>query len=261
MMVWHGGLSGSAPLSVAEANHFLVTQTGTISINETIFSGMNLLAWGLLLVCIPALALLLLRKARTYKPAPAADNHVPSAVSGDSDLSNRQFGFLSFFGLLMLIAIVINKTYGSASASIGLNDINLILLALVFIFTGSVKKLQQIATHAIGSTIGIVIQFPLYAGIMGIVKYSGLLFVLTQWFSNIADAQTFPLLTMLSAGLVNLFVPSGGGQWAVQGPLVIETARLLEVPFPKAVMALAYGDQLTNMLQPSGRCHCSQLQV
>jgi short-chain fatty acids transporter len=55
---------------------------------------------------------------------------------------------------------------------------------------------------------------------------------------------------MFSAGIVNLFVPSGGGQWAVQGPLIIETARALDVSFPKAVMALAYGDQLTNMLQP-----------
>jgi short-chain fatty acids transporter len=55
---------------------------------------------------------------------------------------------------------------------------------------------------------------------------------------------------LFSAGLVNIFVPSGGGQWAVQGPLVLQSALALNVPLPKAIMALAYGDQITNMLQP-----------
>ena len=82
------------------------------------------------------------------------------------------------------------------------------------------------------------------------ILHPGLLLIFTQWFSDVANEYTFPLLTMVSAGFVNLFVPSGGGQWAVQGPLIIETARLLDVPFSKAVMELAYGDQLTNMLQP-----------
>ena len=59
-----------------------------------------------------------------------------------------------------------------------------------------------------------------------------------------------PIFTLFSAGLVNIFVPSGGGQWAVQGPLVLQSALALNVPLPKAIMALAYGDQITNMLQP-----------
>ena len=67
---------------------------------------------------------------------------------------------------------------------------------------------------------------------------------------SISTETTLPIFTFLSAGLVNIFVPSGGGQWAVQGPLVLESAMQLGVPLPKAIMALAYGDQLTNMLQP-----------
>ena len=55
---------------------------------------------------------------------------------------------------------------------------------------------------------------------------------------------------MLSGGLINIFVPSGGGQWAVQGPIVLQSAIDLGVSIPKSIMALAYGDQLTNMLQP-----------
>ncbi len=248
MMVWHGGLSGSAPLSVAEESHFLSGQSGTISLSDTIFSKMNLWAWAVLVPGILILALIMLKKAKFI--IPSSDVNSSFATVKPEKTTRTPYGLLFYFGLLMFAASLINKIFVSSSSAIGLNDINFILLSFVFIFAGDVRTLQAIATRAIGSTLGIVIQFPLYAGIMGIVKYSGLLVVFTQWFSGVADAQTFPVLTMLSAGLVNLFVPSGGGQWAVQGPLIIETARLVDIPFSKAVMALAYGDQLTNMLQP-----------
>ncbi len=67
---------------------------------------------------------------------------------------------------------------------------------------------------------------------------------------NISNKTTFPIFTFISAGIVNVFVPSGGGQWAVQGPIIVDAATQLDVNIPKSVMALAYGDQLTNMLQP-----------
>ncbi len=70
------------------------------------------------------------------------------------------------------------------------------------------------------------------------------------FFVSISNETTFPIFTFISAGIVNVFVPSGGGQWAVQGPIIIEAAQQLGVDIPKCVMALAYGDQLTNMLQP-----------
>ena len=101
-----------------------------------------------------------------------------------------------------------------------------------------------------GAASGILIQFPLYFGIMGIMKYSGLVEIFSGFLMNISNETTFPLLTFFSAGLVNIFVPSGGGQWAVQGPIIVEAAENLGIPLGKAIMALAYGDQVTNMLQP-----------
>jgi len=79
---------------------------------------------------------------------------------------------------------------------------------------------------------------------------SGMINQISDFFVTISNETTFPIFTFFSAGLVNIFVPSGGGQWAVQGPLVLESALQLGVPLPKAVLALAYGDQITNMLQP-----------
>ena len=103
---------------------------------------------------------------------------------------------------------------------------------------------------AITGASGILIQFPFYFGIMGIMKSSGLVGDISDFFVQVSTATTYPLYTFMSAGLVNIFVPSGGGQWAVQGPIIVQAATEMGLSLPKSIMALAYGDQLTNMLQP-----------
>ena len=85
---------------------------------------------------------------------------------------------------------------------------------------------------------------------MGIMSNSGMINDIATFFISISNEITYPLFTLLSAGIVNIFVPSGGGQWAVQGPIVLQAAIDLNVSISKTIMALAYGDQLTNMLQP-----------
>tara|TARA_B100001059_G_scaffold140970_1_gene141050 strand:- start:1132 stop:1506 length:375 start_codon:yes stop_codon:yes gene_type:complete len=85
---------------------------------------------------------------------------------------------------------------------------------------------------------------------MGLMKHSGMITQMSDFFVSISNETSFPILTFLSAGIVNIFVPSGGGQWAIQGPIIIETSQQLGISLSKNIMALAYGDQLTNMLQP-----------
>ena len=130
------------------------------------------------------------------------------------------------------------------------NYINLVLLATGIVLHGSIYKYLRGIDDAIGGASGILIQFPLYFGIMGIMKYSGMVGIFSDFFVQISNEVTFPIFTFISAGIVNVFVPSGGGQWGVQGPIIIEAASQLNVPYWKAVMSLAYGDQITNMLQP-----------
>ena len=246
MMVWHGGLSGSAPLSVASAGHFLEEKTGIIPLSETTFSSMNLIATAIILVLIPVATLWFAKRGKMKIP--------DGGISDSFDASGNQSStwrptFISISGILLLAGFIIRMAIHPGS-SIGLNEINLILFALVMIVFPKVNDLSKATENAIGSTTGIIIQFPLYAGIMGIMQYSGLLSVMTDWFVSISTKQTLPLFSFLSASLVNLFVPSGGGQWAVQGPLLIDVATSIGVSHSKVVMALAYGDQLTNMLQP-----------
>jgi short-chain fatty acids transporter len=131
-----------------------------------------------------------------------------------------------------------------------LDWINGALLAAGLLLHGSFARFTRAVDEAMPGAAGIAVQFPLYFGIMGVMREAGLITDLAGAFTALSTPATFPLFGMLSAGLVNVFVPSGGGQWQVQGPILIEAARQLGVPDAKAVMALAYGDQLTNMLQP-----------
>jgi short-chain fatty acids transporter len=82
------------------------------------------------------------------------------------------------------------------------------------------------------------------------MRFTGLLAIFANFFIQLSTPESFPFFAYLSSSIVNLLVPSGGGQWQVQGPMLVEAALQLGVPLKKVVMALAYGDQLTNMLQP-----------
>ena len=106
------------------------------------------------------------------------------------------------------------------------------------------------ATEACSKLAPILIQYPLYAGIMAIMIKSGLAVQISDAFVAMSNESTYSVFMFLSAGLVNFFVPSGGGQWAVQASVVIDGAKQLGVPLEKAVMAVAWGDAWTNLAQP-----------
>jgi short-chain fatty acids transporter len=134
--------------------------------------------------------------------------------------------------------------------SLGLDTVNFIFLFAGILLHRTPARYLAALNDAIRTTGGIVLQFPLYAGIMGMMMKSGLAAAISQWFVEISTPQTFKVFTFLSAGIVNLFIPSGGGQWAVQGPIVMPAAEALGVPLSQAAMAVAWGDAWTNMIQP-----------
>ena len=130
------------------------------------------------------------------------------------------------------------------------NEVNLLFLALGLVMHGTPRRYLCAVDDAVRGCSGIILQFPIYAGIMGMMKYSGLTGEIARGIADMSTDRTLPVYTFFNAALINLFVPSGGGQWAVQGPIAMQAASDINVPFPKMVMAVAYGDQLTNMLQP-----------
>ena len=131
-----------------------------------------------------------------------------------------------------------------------LDIVNWSFLAAILLLVKSPAQLVALATDA-GKTVGqILLQYPLYAGILGMITTTGLVEIFGSFFVGISNSQTLGLFTMLFAGLVNFFVPSGGGQFAIQAPIFINAADQLDVSHNVIVMAIAYGDQWTNMIQP-----------
>ena len=130
------------------------------------------------------------------------------------------------------------------------NTLNLTMFMLGLLLHASPASYMRAIEDAARGCAGIIIQFPLYAGIAAMMAASGLTALIAEKLSSGASETTLPVLTFFSAAVVNIFVPSGGGQWGVQGPIVIESALAAGVEPSKMVMALAYGDQVTNMLQP-----------
>ena len=264
LMVWHGGISGSAPIKVAEDNHIRDFMAGisttdhgsqipeSISFGATIFSWWNVLLFAILLVVVP---LVLRRIAKMTKPTDFKledykfETHKLEDIEGAEKLDYSKIAGIGF-GLILLITFFYQYWSNILSLKITPNMLNFFMLGLAIMLHKNFRNFLNAIEEAIKGTSGILIQFPLYFGIMGIMKSTGMVVMISDFFVSIANATTLPIFTFFSAGLVNIFVPSGGGQWAIQGPIVIESALKLGVPLPKAIMALAYGDQITNMLQP-----------
>jgi len=245
MMIWHGGLSGSAPLKVAENHHFLFDKIGVVPVTETIFSTMNLTLYAAFFILIP-LTFLLLSKAKQNTFTLPED--LPVAGSVPQARSKRQY--LGFALGLVLAFLAAYQFYLHGLPALNINLINLILLSLGLLLYANTEQFMKAVKMAIVSSSGIMIQFPIYAGIMGLMNHSGLVEIFTNSLVSVSSPATLPVYGYLSAAVVNFFVPSGGGQWAVQGPVLMEAAQQLGVSIPKTIMALAYGDQITNMIQP-----------
>ena len=255
LMFWHGGLSGSAPLTVAKDGHSLGDLIGVIPLSETVFSSENLLLSAVVLMLVPLFFFL---SAKRYKTENLKDYklQVKKDHSFLKNLKTRRINvLLMFFGITMLLIAIaqILKSYhntGNLTSALNLSFVNFVLYGITLLVLGNAKRFDWALNDAILSATGILVQFPLYAGIMGVMKESGLMVMMAEGFISISNENTFGLFTYISAAIVNVFVPSGGGQWLVQGEVIVNAAQGLEIPINKSIMALCYGDQLTNMIQP-----------
>ena len=265
MMVWHGGLSGSSLTKVAETGHLkklvadfnpdlAVLLPNQITFAETVFSPMNIVISAALIVILP-LALYRLGKNSTsvIPTLNSVEKPIEEIISSGAERLDYSKWVGIAFGLIVLLVAMLkllNQNSGQLLSFFTANNINLLLLSLGLLFHQSFSAFLKALESAVGGVSGILIQFPLYFGIMGMMKSSGLVDVFSQGMVGISNETTYPIFTFISAGIVNIFVPSGGGQWAIQGPIIVQAASDLGVSLSKSIMALAYGDQLTNMLQP-----------
>ena len=259
LLVWHGGLSGSAPLAVASDSSFGLA----LGVKETIFSRLNLIVAVLLLLVIPLLFWALGK-------GPAANNKEkpsPQELQKRGIVQDELRGAVSrvensaWVAAIFLVPILI--ALASWVRQKGTGAINFDLVILSFWVLGMILHRTPMAyARAFGEGVrestGILLQFPLYFGILAVARDSGLIEITSQGLSGLAVqldgvipvSITAPIFTFFSSGLVNLLVPSGGGQWALQAPIIADMTTTLDLDRTKMLMAFCYGDQITNMLQP-----------
>jgi short-chain fatty acids transporter len=271
-VVWHMGYSSSAALFVATPGHALEEQVGgTIPVTSTIFTWWNI-ATALITVAVVAVVCAAMRPKGDDEiielPADAFadDEEGPSpggagggtAVVTETEvtttgrtLAQRLDGSRAIsLALGAAVAAYLVYWFSTEGLNLTLDIVNWSFLALGLLLARSPLHYVELVTDA-ATTVGqIILQYPLYAGIMGLMIDTGLVSVIAGWFTAISSAGTLGFFAFLSGGIVNFFIPSGGGQWAVQGPIFIEAANNLGTDPSRIVMGVAYGDQWTNMVQP-----------
>lgn len=267
-LVWHAGLSGSAPLAIATAGHFLEDAMGIIPVSDTIFAPYNLIIVAVLLAALPFVnrAMLATNKEDRFIIDPAlldqgSDSEAAAGAEGgggaaaasalEADSPADWLEKTPVFSMIMgLFGIVYLFLWFGDGGSLTLDIVIFIFLMAGMILHGTPRNYLRALTEAIKGAGPIVLQFPFYAGIMGMMVTSGLAGVIAGWFVNISSAHTLPFWSFISGGIVNFFVPSGGGQWAVQGPIMIEAGKQLGADLGRVTMGVAWGDAWTNMIQP-----------
>ena len=253
------GLSGSIALSQATHGSVLnivekVTGHG-LPLGQTVFTRFNLVPIAFLLVVLPILFRYLPPTEENTVVADRERLHAEDQARVAPDAVDTLGGKLDHAWILnlALAAFGIFAMVMELKRSHGAIDLNLVIMTLVLLglllhwrpsaYIAAVKNAARI-------TGPLILQYPLYGGLMGIITTTGLAAILSKTFIRFSTAHTLPFFTYLTSLVITLFVPSGGGHWAVQGPFAIPAAVNLHSSLAGTTMAVAMGESVANMLQP-----------
>ena len=274
---WHGGLSGSIPLVLNTPENFLI-KAGVLSeiipTTITLGSPMNIVISLALLITLPMLFMMMrpsddkiqtfddLREGEAPAKPMTVEEEANSLSLPDKCISDMLNASWIISGLVVLMGLYIIVAHFYAKGF----DINLNIMNFLFIILGMMAHKTPIRyvvamKRACANVSGIILQFPFYAGIMGIMIYTGLGKQVATSLAAATSPGSFPFVAFLTGGLLNIFVPSGGGEWAVVGQPITEAAKTVaanagmtveatQAFIAKVAMSVGYGDSWTNMIQP-----------
>jgi short-chain fatty acids transporter len=256
MLLWHAGTTASAPLLINTPGHFLEKSIGLIPLSETIFLPMNIAVCAFLFLLVPWIVV----GMRPKTARPASLYLVPEKKPGERSESKA-------LRLTFAERLDLNPWIGRTVGAVGIltlashwmrpegfslthNIVNFILLSIGLLIHGSPLAYAQAIAQSVRGTSGIILQYPFYGGIMGLIEGSGLGKAIAALFIGFSSAHSLPFFAYLAATFTKLFVPSGGGEWAVEGPVMLEAARSLGSSLGKTTMGIAYGNMVGNLFQP-----------
>ena len=253
-VVWHQGLSSSIGLVMATPGHFLEDELGLISSSETIFNVWNLGVAGVVLLTLPFVMASLAPKDESEIEQMAEELYAP-APEPKPDRKLTPAERLESSPVLMLLfalcgGFVIYTHFIERGLGLTLDIFNFVFLFGGILLAGSLIRYVVIIVEGGRVAVPFLIQYPMYAGIAAVMADSGLAAMVIDFFARVSSPDSLPFFAFLSGGLLNLFIPSGGGQWAVQGPIMMAAANEVGASLPRTAMAVALGDQWTNLIQP-----------
>jgi len=269
--VWAQGLSGSAALQMATPGALQpklrdvverggIVPGGIIPLRETIFTWQSLASVAVEIVVVAAVVSAYTPpklRARTaadlgVRLDPIAIDEPPRArpLTPGERLEHSPVLSVAIFALgLAYLAITIGHSRDRIAA-INVNTVNFALLMLGILLHRTPSRLMRAVRDATPATWGVLLQFPFYAGVAGMISYTGLGARIAGLFVHVSSRHTFPLLIAGYSMLLGVFVPSGGGKWVIEAPYVMQAAHELHVHLGWTVAVYNLGEALANLVQP-----------
>ncbi len=258
--VWALGLSSSAALMMATQGSIppaIFTISGRIPLTHTIFTWQSLTTAGLLIFSSVAVAYLstpISSEAKTAKTA-GAELELPAP---EIDKTTRTPGeWLENNGLLTVLVCTLGFGYlarlfmiQGPLIALDLNTYNFLFIMLGMLFHWKPRAFVRAISAAVPATSGVLIQFPFYAGIFGIMTKSPLSSRMAEFFVGISSHGTYPILLTIYSAILGLFVPSGGSKWIIEAPYVLAAAKQLHVNLGWVVQIYNTAEALPNLINP-----------
>ncbi len=268
--IWAQGLSGSAALQMASVNalpaqirevvaHGTVLPGGIISLRHTIFLWQSQVA--VLLEFLVVVAIMWFATPPPSRARTAADLGIDLGVTAESEapLSAATPGeWIEHSPIVTVLIVLLGGTYlvryfaaaADPLAALNLNTLNLLLLLVGFALHGTPARLARAVRNATPAVWGVLLQFPFYAGIAGMITYTHLNHEIAGLFVRVSSARTYPALIALYSTVLGIFVPSGGSKWVIEAPYVMDAAHRLQVHLGWMVAVYDLGEALANLVQP-----------
>ena len=257
--VWALGLSSSAALLMATKSAMppeLLKISGVIPLTQTVYTWQNILTALTLMAVSVTVACFSMPTGSAVRTAESF-GATAEPLSKPFETPRTPGEWLEYSPLLNVLIALLGLSYLSRvvassgwAAALNLNTYNFLLLMLGLILHWRPRSFTRAVSAAVPATAGVLIQFPFYAGIFGMISFSPISHTLASGFARISNHGNFPLLVSIYSATLGFFVPSGGGKWLIEAPYVMAAAHALKVSPGWTVQVYNTAEALPNLINP-----------